>query len=162
MDGGPASFAPNAREAPMKSKLKFIVPILLVLVGGVYKFVLAKPGAPAPKPKVDGQVYVLPKEFLINLSGGRFAKLSVGLLLDETQATAAADQEAAKPPEGFGTLPQEAVIRDLVTDKLTDDTAESLVSEKGREKLKSQLLLSIKKKTDVKVKEILFTDVAVQ
>jgi flagellar basal body-associated protein FliL len=83
-------------------------------------------------------------------------------VLDETQATASADKEAAKPPEGFGTLPQEAVIRDLVTDKLTDDTAESLVSEKGREKLKSQLLVSIKKKTDVKVKEILFTDVAVQ
>jgi flagellar basal body-associated protein FliL len=36
------------------------------------------------------------------------------------------------------------------------------VSEKGREKLKKQLLLSIKKKTDVKVEEVLFTDVAVQ
>jgi flagellar basal body-associated protein FliL len=146
----------------MKSKLKFIVPILLVVLGGVYKFVLAKPGAPAPKPKVEGPVYVLPKEFLINLSGGRFAKLSVGLVLDESQPTASAAKEAAKPPEGFGTLPQEAVIRDLVTGKLTDDSAESLVSEKGREKLKSQLLLSIKKKTDVKVKEVLFTDVAVQ
>jgi flagellar basal body-associated protein FliL len=146
----------------MKSKLKFIVPILLLVLGGVYKFVLAKPGPPAPKPKVDGQVYVLPKEFLINLSGGRFAKLSVGLVLDETQATASEDKEAAKPPEGFGTLPQEAVIRDLVTDTLTDDSAESLVSEKGREKLKSRLLVSIKKKTDVKVKEVLFTDVAVQ
>ena len=66
----------------MKSKLKFIVPILLIVLGGVYKFVLAKPGAPAPKPKVDGQVYVLPKEFLINLDDGRFAKLSVGLVLD--------------------------------------------------------------------------------
>src|SRR3954453_11360425 len=146
----------------MKSKLKFIVPILLIVVGGVYKFVLAKPGAPAPKPKVDGQVYVLPKEFLINLSGGRFAKLSVGLVLDESQAIASTEKEAAKPPEGFGTLPQEAVIRDLVTDKLTDDSAESLVSEKGRDKLKSQLLVSIKRKTDVKVKEVLFTDVAVQ
>jgi flagellar basal body-associated protein FliL len=146
----------------MKSKLKFIVPILLLVLGGVYKFVLAKPGAPAPKPKVDGQVYVLPKEFLINLSGGRFAKLSVGLVLDESQPTASAEKEAAKPPEGFGTLPQEAVIRDLVTDKLTDDTAESLVSAHGREKLKSQLLQSIKKKTDVKVEDILFTDVAVQ
>jgi len=146
----------------MKSKLKFIVPILLVAVGGVYKFVLAKPAAAAPKPKVDGQVYVLPKEFLINLSGGRFAKLSVGLVLDESQATASADKEAAKPPEGFGTLPQEAVIRDIVTDRLTDDTADSLVTEKGREKLKSQLLRSIKKKTDVKVNEVLFTDVAVQ
>jgi hypothetical protein len=35
----------------MKSKLKFIVPILLLVAGGAYKFVLAKPGAPAPKPK---------------------------------------------------------------------------------------------------------------
>jgi flagellar protein FliL len=146
----------------MKSKLKFIVPILLIAVGGVYKFVLAKPGAPAPKPKVDGQVYVLPKEFLINLSGGRFAKLSVGLVLDHSQATASADKEAVKPPEGFGTLPQEAVIRDLVTDTLTDGSADSLVSETGREKLKSRILRSIKRKTDVKAEEVLFTDVAVQ
>jgi flagellar basal body-associated protein FliL len=148
----------------VKSKLKFIVPVLLVAVGGVYKFVLAKPGPPPPKPKVDGQVYVLPKEFLINLSGGRFAKLSVGLVLDHSQPVVdpAAGHEGAKPPEGFGTLPQEAVIRDLVTDQLTDDNAESLVSAHGREKLKSSLLRSIKKKTDVKVEDILFTDVAVQ
>jgi flagellar basal body-associated protein FliL len=146
----------------MKSKLKFIVPILLLLVGGVYKFVLAKPGTPPPKPKVDGQVYVLPKEFLINLSGGRFAKLSVGLVLDHTQAIASEEKEAPKPPEGFGTLPQEAVIRDIVTDRLTDDDAESLVSGEGREKLKKQLLRSIKRKTDVKVEDVLFTDVAVQ
>src|SRR3954464_3232492 len=133
----------------MKSKLKFIVPVLLLVVlGGVYKFVLAKPGKPAPKPKVDGQVYVLPKEFLINLSGGRFAKLSVGLVLDHTQAIASEEKEAPKPPEGFGTLPQEAVIRDIVTDRLTDDDAESLVSGEGREKLKKQLLRSIKRKTD--------------
>jgi flagellar basal body-associated protein FliL len=147
----------------MKSKLKFIVPVLLLVVGGLYKFVLAKPGPPAPKPKVEGTVYVLPKEFLINLSGGRFAKLSVGLVLDHSQPTAeAGGHEAVKPPEGFGTLPQEAVIRDLVTDELTDDDADSLVSGSGREKLKSQLLRSIKKKTDVKVEEVLFTDVAVQ
>jgi flagellar basal body-associated protein FliL len=148
----------------MKSKLKFIVPVLLLAAGGAYKFVLAKPSAPAPKPKVDGTVYVLPKEFLINLSGGRFAKLSVGLVLDHTQPVVdpAPGHEAAKPPEGFGTLPQEAVIRDLVTDELTDDNAESLVSAHGREKLKSSLLRSIKKKTDVKVEDVLFTDVAVQ
>jgi flagellar basal body-associated protein FliL len=148
----------------MKSKLKFIVPVLLIAAGGAYKFVLARPGAPAPKPKVDGTVYVLPKEFLINLSGGRFAKLSVGLVLDHGQPTVdpAAGHDAPKPPEGFGTLPQEAVIRDLITDKLTDDSAESLVSAHGREELKSQLLQSIKKKTDVKVEDVLFTDVAVQ
>jgi flagellar basal body-associated protein FliL len=146
----------------MKSKLKFIVPVLLIVLGGAYKFVLAKPAAAEPKPKVDGQVNVLPKEFLINLSGGRFAKLSVGLVLDHTQAIASEEKEAPKPPEGFGTLPQEAVIRDIVTDRLTDDDAESLVSGEGREKLKKQLLRSIKRKTDVKVEDVLFTDVAVQ
>ena len=145
----------------MKGKLKIILPLaLLIVLGGLYKVVLAKPAD--VHHKVDGQVYVLPKEFLINLAGGRFAKLSVGLVLDETQPTASADKEAAKPPEGFGTLPQEAVIRDIVTDRLTDDNADSLVTENGRDKLKKSLLLSIKKKTDVKVEEVLFTDVAVQ
>jgi flagellar basal body-associated protein FliL len=149
----------------MASKLKIVIPVVLLLVlGGVYKFVLAKPAAEA-KPKIAGTVYVLPKEFLVNLSQGRFAKLGVGIVLsleDESIATAAKNKEAVKPPEGFGPLPQEAVIRDIVTDRLTDDSANSLVSEKGRETLKSQLLVSIKKKTDVKVKEVLFTDVAVQ
>ena len=71
-------------------------------------------------------------------------------MLDHTQAVASDDKEAPKPPEGFGTLPQEAVIRDIVTDRLTDDNAESLVCGNGREKLKKQLLLSIKRKTDVR------------
>jgi flagellar FliL protein len=147
----------------MKSKLKFIVPVLLLVLGGAYKFVLAKPAAAGPKPKVEGQVYVLPKEFLINLSGGRFAKLSLGLVLDHSQAvTDASGHAAVKPPDGFGTLPQEAVIRDIVTDGITDGSADSLVTEKGRDKLKSELLRSITRKTDVKVKEVLFTDVAVQ
>src|SRR4051795_3357381 len=143
MDGGPAKFRNRQGGTQMKSKLKFIVPVLLLVVlGGVYKFVLAKP-KPEPKPKIEGTVYVLPKEFLINLSGGRFAKISVGLVLDPTQLTVAEGGEAAaKPPEGFGTLPQEAVIRDLVTDKLTDDNANALVSARGRDRLKSQLLSS--------------------
>ena len=149
----------------MKSKLKFIVPILLVLVGGVYKFVLAKPATAAPKPKVDGQVYVLPKEFLINLSGGRFAKLSVGLVLahDDTSTAAAGGHEAAAtPPEGYGPMTQEGVVRDLITGSLTDKDAGDLTSERGREELKKEILKELKKKTDVKVEEILFSDLTVQ
>ena len=61
----------------MKGKLKFIVPLVLLLVlGGVYKFVLAKPAAEA-KPKVAGEVYVLPKDFLINLTNGKFANIGI-------------------------------------------------------------------------------------
>jgi flagellar FliL protein len=149
----------------MKSKLKFIIPVvLLVVLGGVYKFVIAKPVAEA-KPKIDGTVYVLPKEFLVNLSEGRFAKLGLGIVLgkeEESIALAAADKEAPKPPEGFGPLPQEAVIRDIVTDILTDRDAGDLTAREGREKLKAKILKAIATRTDVHVEDVLFTDVAVQ
>jgi flagellar FliL protein len=149
----------------MASKLKIVIPVVLLLVlGGVYKFVIAKPAAEA-KPKIAGTVYVLPKEFLVNLSEGRFAKLGVGLVLgehDESLATAAKDKEAVKPPEGFGPLPQEAVIRDIVTDVLTDRSAGSLINRAGRERLKKTIIETIDKRTDVHVTDVLFTDVAVQ
>jgi flagellar basal body-associated protein FliL len=147
------------------SKLKIVVPVVLLLVlGGVYKFVLAKPAAEA-KPKIAGQVYVLPKEFLINLAEGRFAKLGVGIVIDEHDHSlldAAADKHATKAPEGFGPLPQEAVIRDIITDTLTDRDASSLTDREGREKLKKKIIKVIAKRTDVHVEDVLFTDVAVQ
>jgi flagellar FliL protein len=149
----------------MKGKLKFIVPIVLLLVlGGVYKFVLAKPAAVA-KPKVEGEVYVLPKDFLINLTDGKFAKLGVGLVFDEGFVAAPAGGEAeggAAPPTGYGVLTQEAVVRDIVTDVVTDESANALTSRKGREEIKKEILKRLKAQTDVKVHEVLLTDVAVQ
>jgi flagellar basal body-associated protein FliL len=150
----------------MKGKLKFVLPLVaLVLLGGAYKTVLAKPGKPAPKPKVHGQVYVLPKEFLLNLDQERYAKLTIALVLphDEPIAPEAGGHGGgAEPPEGYGTLPQEALIRGIVTDTLTGVNAEKLVKAEGREKLKAKLLKKIKKTTDVHAEEVLFTDVAVQ
>jgi flagellar FliL protein len=149
----------------MRSKLKIIIPVVvLVALGGVYKFVIAKPG-PAVKSKIDGTVYVLPKEFLVNLSAGRFAKLGVGLVLshaDHSIAEALADKEAVKPPDGFGPLPQEAVVRDIVTDTLTDRADKDLIDRTGRERLKKRIIEAITAKTDVHVEDVLFTDVAVQ
>jgi flagellar basal body-associated protein FliL len=147
------------------SKLKIVIPVVLLLVlGGVYKLVLAKPAAEA-KPKIAGTVYVLPKEFLVNLADGRFAKLGVGIVLDledESIALAAKDKEAPKAPEGFGPLPQEAVIRDIITDTLTDRDASSLTEREGRERLKKKIIKVIRKRTDVHIDDVLFTDVAVQ
>jgi flagellar basal body-associated protein FliL len=149
----------------MASKLKIVIPVvLLVVLGGVYKFVIAKP-AHVPKPKIAGTVYVLPKEFLINLSEGRFAKLGVGLVLDEHDTSlvpAGGHGATVTPPEGFGPLPQEAVIRDIVTDTLTDHDARELVEREGREKLKQKIMKTVGKRTDVHVEDVLFTDVAVQ
>jgi flagellar FliL protein len=142
----------------VKRKLKIIVPLALVIVlGGAYKVVLAKPAEHA---KVEGQVYVLPKEFLVNLADNHFAKLSVGLVLAEGEVPAKA--EGPPPPAGFGALEQEAVVRAVITDVVTDVRSDQLVGHKGRAKLKARLLKRLRATTDVKVKDVLFTDVAVQ
>ena len=143
----------------MKGKLKIILPlVVLIVLGGLYKVVLAKPTE--AKHKVDGQVYVLPKEFLLNLAGNHFVKLNVSLVLAEGQIPEKA--EGAPPPEGFGLLEQEAVVRDVITDTVTDASDQQLVSRKGRNKLKEKLLKRLRSETDVKVNDVLFTDVAVQ
>ena len=148
----------------MKSKLKFIIPIVLVVFGGTYKFVLAKP-APVVEPKVHGEPYVLTKDFLVNLADGQFAKLGVGLVIEHGTAVPAAaggHGAAPKPPEGYGTLPQEALVRDIVTDTLTGVDGEDLTDAHGREALKKKIKKRIKSTTDVEIHEVLFTDVSVQ
>lgn len=147
-------------------KLKIVIPVVALLaLGGVYKFVLSKPAATA-KAKIEGTVYVLPREFLLNLSEGRFAKLGVGLVLDAKDHSLAegahGGETAVKPPDGFGPLPQEAVIRDIVTDTLTDRADHDLIAREGRERLKQRIIRAITKRTDVHVEDVLFTDVAVQ
>jgi flagellar basal body-associated protein FliL len=149
----------------VKGKLKFVLPLVaLVVLGGAYKTVLAKP-AKKVEPKVHGQVYVLPKEFLLNLADQRYGKLTVALVLPHEEpivAEPSGGHTPPAPPEGWGTLPQEAVIRGLVTDTLTGIKAEKLVGSEGREKLKKKLLKKIHKYTDVHAEDVLFTDVAVQ
>ena len=149
----------------MKSKLKFIIPLtVLILLGGVYKFALAKPPA-KPHYKIEGVVYVLPKEFVVNLEDGKFAKFNVAMVLDHSQPTAPAaggHGAAPEPPEGFGTLEQEAVVRDIVVDEASGIEADELTDRKLRTKLKKKILKQIKSHSDVKVEEVLLTDIAVQ
>ena|SRR5258705_7118784 len=147
----------------MKKKLIIVLPVLLIVLGGAYKFVLAKPAA-VPKPKIDGEVYVLPKDFLVNTSDGKFAKVDIALVIDEGSAAPAAGggEAAAAPPEGFGTLPQEAAVRDIITNSLTDVSGAKIIKRKGRLQLKKRILKQILSKTDVKAHDVLFTDVAVQ
>lgn len=150
-------------------KLKLLLPIVLLAVGlvaGKTLFVKA-PAEAAPKPKVEGEVYILPRDFLVNLKDGRFAKLNVGLVLEhgylaEAVAEASGGHGAPKVPEGYGTLPQEAIVRDLVTEALTGVPADELISKTKRKTLKEELLKDLKNHTDVKVEEVILTDVAVQ
>jgi flagellar FliL protein len=145
--------------------IKILIPVLLLVVGGVYKFVLAKP-APVHKAKIAGEVYVLPKDFLINLKSGKFAKLNAALVLKEgylaTAVSGGAHGAATAPPTGYGTLPQEAAVRAIITDALTDQPASRLVREASRVKIQQAVLKRIVTETDVEAEDVMFTDLAVQ
>ena len=151
--------------------VKKLVPIiaLLAVLGGAYKFVLAKPAEAEkkPEPKVHGTVYMLQKEFLVNLADGRFAKLQVGLILSHDDhstepAEGGGHGAAPTPPEGYGAMHQEGVVRDVITDTLTDATDKDLIEKKGREHLKEDILKGLKKHTDVKAEHVIFSDLTVQ
>ena len=146
--------------------MKKIAPVivLIVVLAAAYKFVIAKPTAAKAKPKVDGTVYILGKEFLVNLADNRFAKLTVALVLDhkDTSVPAAGGEGGATVPDGFGAMTEEAAVRDVITNDLTDAKADDLITAKGRAGVKEEILKDLKAHTDVKVDDILFTDVTVQ
>jgi flagellar protein FliL len=141
----------------MKRKLKWIVPlVLLVAAIAAYKFVLSTPEE--SKAKVKGQVYVLPKEFIVNLAGGRYAKFTVALVLAAGQSVAGAEA----PPEGFGTLAQEPLVRGIVTDTVTGASPEALTSRQGRHGYEQKIKQAIDQETDVETRSVAFTDLVVQ
>lgn len=115
----------------------------------------------------------MPREFLVNLADGRFARLNVALVFEHgytashaaevaAKESGAGKKGAAKPVEGFGVLPQEPLLRDIITGSLASVRAGSLQRTEARERLKRKIGRRIAAKTDVKVEEVLFTDVAVQ
>jgi flagellar FliL protein len=59
-------------------------------------------------------------------------------------------------------MTEEAVVRDVITNDLTDAKDNDLISAKGRKELKEEILKDLKAHTDVKVDDVLFTDVTVQ
>ena len=144
-------------------KKKLIIILLVVVAGGGFAaktFLLPKPAV--AKPKIDGEIYVLPKGFTLNLTDGRYATMTIGLILAPGQSDGATAEGATTTPSGLGTLPEEAVIRDIITNDVTDKTSKALITQGGRNALRTEILADIAKQTDVKVSSVLFTDVAVQ
>ena len=145
----------------MKKKILIILPVLLLGGGYVAK---AKLLAPKPvKPKLAGEIYILPKQFMCNLQDGHYATLTVALELAPGQSDGAtAESAGASSTSTVGTLPEEAVIRAIITNLITNDTSNQLVTDSGRNTLEAEILSKIKTTTDVKVDQVFFTDVAVQ
>jgi flagellar FliL protein len=84
----------------MKKKLMIVLPVLLLALGGAYKFVLAAPPKAEAKVKIEGEVYVLGKQFLVNLDDAKFAQLTVGLVLAHD------DHSTAPAGGGHGPAPK--------------------------------------------------------
>jgi flagellar basal body-associated protein FliL len=146
----------------MTKKKKIIIIAVVVLLGGGY---VAK-GFVMPPPKntdkIKGTLYLMPKEFLVNLADGRYGKIDVALLLAPGQSNGATAEAASGNSGEVGTLPEEAMIRDLIVNILTNQNSAALTDAGQREKLKHKILATILSTTDVKVSDVLFTDVAVQ
>jgi flagellar basal body-associated protein FliL len=141
-----------------KVMLALALPILVLGIG----YNMTKP-KPVNKDKIKGTIYVMPAPFLLNLSDGRFAKLTVGLELAPGQSDgASATAGAASGENAAGTLPEEPLVREIVTNAVTNQNGETLVSDHGRSVIKHQILQAINQQTDVKVAAVLFPDLTVQ
>jgi flagellar basal body-associated protein FliL len=147
----------------VNKKILILVVVALVVAGGAYKTVLAKP-AKSKKPNVEGTLYVLQKEFLVNLADAKYAKVSAALLLDpKDHSTAAAGGHGAPaPPDGYGAMSQEAIIRAIVTDELTGRPAADLEDARKRDRIRKHIVERIHEETDVHADDILFPDLTVQ
>lgn len=149
----------------MMMKKKVLIPLLVLVIAAVgsYAFVFARP-ARRGRDRVDGTVVVLPRDFLLNLSDGRYVKLDVALVLAPGQAAtvAGATPSSTSADSGYAGLPEEAAIRDIVTNVVTAQSGATLISAKGRERIKARILQQVLAHTDVRVNDVLLPDVAVQ
>jgi flagellar FliL protein len=142
----------------VKGKLKIILPVLLLLAvagGGAYFFVLAPKPAKAAPAKITGTLFPLSPEFVVNLSGGHYGKITIALLMTTGVPPVPASGGAA-------TLTEDAAVRAVITNDLTGLPTSDLIDRTQRTAIEKKILTDLEKTTDVKVTEVLFTDVVVQ
>jgi flagellar basal body-associated protein FliL len=137
-----------------KTKLALLAVAVIVVAGAAYKLVLTPRAKPGPK-KIDGALVSLGDPFTVNLSGGHYGRITVAVLL-------ASPPPAVVDPSTMPPLPEYDAVRAIVTDHLTGIDPGRLTDRSARHKLLAQLLLDLKKSTDEPVKQVLFTDLAVQ
>ena len=139
----------------MKRRLLIIVAVVvLVAGGGAYKFVFAAKGGTKSKDKISGTLVTLPTDFVVNLAGGHYGKVTVALLLKK-----------APPPPADGSAPvptENAAVRAVITDELTGLQPNDIIDRTKRHALVKELLAALQQRTDEPVTDVLLTDIAVQ
>ena len=113
----------------LKNKKIMLALALPVLLFAGYSMTKPKP---VIKHKVKGTIYVMPQTFLVNLTDGRYAKLAVALELAAGQSDGAAAAGASASEGAAGTLPEEPLVREIVTNAVTNQNGETLISAAGR------------------------------
>ncbi|HTZ85458.1 MAG TPA: flagellar basal body-associated FliL family protein [Solirubrobacteraceae bacterium] len=143
-----------------KRTLLLALAVPVALGGGM--FLLSHPKKEPPK-KITGTIYVMPQTFLLNLDEGHYAKLSVALDLAPQQSDGASGAEAPTGSgESAGTLPEEALVREIVVNAVTGQSGSVLVSASGRRAIRRRILDAIVHETDLKVQSVLFPELTVQ
>ena len=143
------------------SKKKLIIGIVAVVLLGGVGYTMTKPKK-VVKLKVAGTLYIMPQSFLLNLSEGHYAKLAVGLQLAPSQSAGASASGGSSGSESAGTLPEEPLVREIVTNSVTGQSGSTLISNTGRDSIKQQILTTIRTQTDLKVNAVLFPEITVQ
>ncbi len=131
----------------MKKLAIAVVPFGAAVAGGGYFFFL-KPKPPAERPKIAGAVVPLDGEFVVNLSGGHYAKLSVAVVVEGAAHGAELEQEPA--------------VRSVITDEVTGAHERDLVERAARHALLRRILKSLHRSTDEDIDDVLLTDLTVQ
>lgn len=139
-------------------KIMLAVALPILLLGG-YTMTKSKP---VVKEKIKGTIYVMPQSFLLNLSDGRYAKLTIALQLAPGQSDGASATASSSSSESAGTLPEEPLVREIVTNTVTNQSGEALVNSHSRTELRHEILAAITKQTDLKVEAVLIPELTVQ
>jgi hypothetical protein len=124
----------------------WIAGLVVASVAAVCVLVLPAPARRVkakPASNVHSDIYVLHHPVLVDLAGGGYATVTVGLEVHGGVETADA---------------QSGIVREIVTNDLTNiDRADLLVRER-RQLLKLKLARDIRKRTDVSLDGVLLTD----
>jgi flagellar basal body-associated protein FliL len=136
-----------------RKKLVILILVTVVLGGGYAAKMFLLPKKKPPVQKIAGQLVTLTPDFLINLSGGHYGKLTVALQLRTARV--------GKPGSAVA-LPEDAAVRANVTDTLTGLSSNDLIDRGRRHQLQTQILRALQARTDEPVENVLFTDIAVQ
>lgn len=141
-------------------KLMLALALPIVLFAG-YTMTKHKP---VPKEKVKGTIYLMPKEFLLNLRDGRYAKVAIALDLAPGQSDGASAEggSSGSGENAVGTLPEEPMVREIVSDVISGQDGATVESDSGRRSIQKEIASDIRKQTDVKVETVLIPDFTVQ